>query len=64
MASKKNNKKKFKVYYYTGDYFSAKGEEQHTMIVEADDEVDAERTFKHFYSQPGYSFGWVERIKR
>lgn len=64
MSSKKNNNKKFKVYYFTGDYFSSDGEEQHSIIIEARDEAEAEHLFKNLYRSPNVSFGWVERVKR
>lgn len=58
MASKKNKYRKFKVYSFTGDYFSSHGEIQHTTIISALNEDDAERIFKGLH--PTHNFGWVE----
>lgn len=52
--------KKFKVYYFTGDYFSAKGERRHYCIIEAEIEYDAEIIFKNLY--PDRNFGWIDEI--
>ena len=58
MAKKKQ--KNYKVYYFTGDYFSSAGEVRHYALITADNEREAEYVFKKMY--PSYSFGWVERI--
>ena len=50
--------RKFKVYYFTGDYFSFKGETRHSCIIEADSEVEAECIFKNLY--PNRNFGWID----
>lgn len=60
MATKKKQKK-FKVYYFTGDYFSSHGETRGCEIIKADNEQDAERWFKSCF--PERSFGWVEPYK-
>ena len=63
MAAKKKQKK-FKVYYFTGDFYSSNGEERHVVTVEARDEAEAEFIFKNFVSQPNDSFGWVEPYRK
>ena len=62
MTKGRQKRKSFKVYYFTGDYFSSKGEKRHSTIIEADNEHDAEVTFKQLY--PNYSFGWVDEIMK
>lgn len=52
--------KKFKVYYFDGDFFSSKGEKRRSVIVTASSEKDAEQFFKHSYSN--HNFGWVEEM--
>ena len=61
MATKKDKYKKFKVYYFKGDYFSSEGETIYTTVVSARDEADAEYFFKKLH--PNCSFGWVEELK-
>lgn len=50
--------KKFKVYYFTGDYWSSKGEIRKQIIIMARSESEAEQIFKDQY--PGKSFGWID----
>lgn len=49
---------KFRVFYFTGDYWSRKGEVRHSCIISARSESEAEKIFKSLY--PNVSFGWVE----
>lgn len=60
MANKKQKMKRYKVYYFTGDYFSSVGEVRHYTLIEANNEHDAEYIFKKIY--PNYSFGWIEKL--
>ncbi len=53
--------KRFKVYWFTGDYWSADGEKQHCYVVLATSELEAEYNFRRYY--PDCSLGWVEEIK-
>lgn len=50
--------KKYKVYYFTGDFWSSKGEKRHCRIISAHSESEAEYIFKRNYSDR--NFGWVE----
>lgn len=50
--------KRYRVYYFIGDFWSSQGETRKSMFIEADSEEDAERFFKQIC--PDYSFGWVE----
>ena len=50
--------KKFKIYYFTGDFWSGKGERRKSTIILARSESEAESIFKDQYSS--YSFGWIE----
>ena len=60
MAKNKDKQKKFKVYYFKGDYFSSEGETRYFAIIYAANEREAEQTFKRMY--PNYSFGWIEEV--
>lgn len=44
---KKHKPKKFRVYYYVGDYFSSKGEERRSKVIYADSEK--EKTYDLHY---------------
>lgn len=50
--------KKFKIYYFTGDFWSGKGEHRKSTIILARSESEAEKIFKNQYSN--CSFGWIE----
>lgn len=60
MSKTKSKQKKFKVYYFVGDYFSSKGERRRYTIIVADSESDAEYIFKRSFAN--YNFGWIEEI--
>lgn len=60
MSKNRDNVKKFRIFYFTGDYFSYEGEKQHSTVIRAETESEAIRTFKKMY--PSYSFGWAEQI--
>ena len=51
MTNKKQKMKRYKVYYFTGDYFSSVGEVRHYTLIEADNEHDAEYIFKKNLSE-------------
>lgn len=64
---KQHNKqifRKFKVYYFYGDWFSSKGEELGSTIVMARTEDEAERVFINLYQNRfnHRSVGWIEEI--
>ena len=46
MSSDKSKLRKFKVFYFIGDYFSSKGEKRRYTIVLANSESEAEYIFK------------------
>ena len=50
--------KKFKIYYFMGDFWSGKGERRKSTIILARSESEAESIFKDQYSN--CSFGWIE----
>lgn len=60
--SRKEPLKRFKVYWFTGDYWSTEGEEQHCCVISAHSELEAEYIFKRSHSER--SFGWAEEIKK
>lgn len=53
--------KKYRVYYFVGDYWSSKGETRKSTIILARSESEAEKVFKG-NSPKNYRFGWVEEI--
>ena len=54
--------KKFKIYWFTGDYWSSKGEKRHCFVLGAHSESEAEYIFKRNY--PDRHFGWIEEIRK
>lgn len=62
MAKKRDKLKSFKVYYFTGDYWSTKGEKRRCEVIMAHSEAEAEYIFKR--NNPDRSFGWVEENER
>ena len=61
MNQKRDKLKKFRVYYFIGDYFSSRGEEERSTIILARSESEAEQIFKR--NPPKYdSFGWIEEV--
>lgn len=62
MNRKSEKLKKFKVYYFVGDFFSRQGEEERSVIIKARTEEEAELIFKNCPPKPCDSFGWVEEI--
>ena len=52
--------KKFKVYYFTGDYWSGKGEIRKQVTIMARSESEAEQIFKDQY--PDKNFGWIDYL--
>ena len=54
--------KKFRVYYFVGDYFSSRGEEEKSTIILARSESEAEQIFKSNPPRKYDSFGWVEEL--
>ena len=55
MSSDKNKLRKFKVFYFVGDYFSSKGERRRWTVIVADSEEEAEYIFKKQFTN--CSFG-------
>lgn len=53
--------KKYRVYYFVGDYWSSKGERRKSTIILAHSESEAEKVFKGI-SPKNFNFGWVEEI--
>lgn len=62
MSNKQEKFKSFKVYYFTGDYWSAKGETRRCQVIMAHSESEAEYIFKQ--NHPDRNFGWVEESKK
>ena len=62
MSSDKDKTKKFKVFYFVGDYFSSKGERRKWTVIVADSESEAERIFKKQFAD--CSFGWIEEFRK
>ena len=62
MSSGKDKTKKFKVFYFVGDYFSSKGERRKWTVIVADSESEAERIFKKQFTN--CSFEWVEEFRK
>ena len=60
MSGTKDNLKKFRVYYFIGDYFSSKGENRRYTIVLANSESEAEYIFKKQFFD--CNFGWIEEV--
>lgn len=60
----KNNDalKRYKIYWFTGDYWSGKDEKRHYQVVSAHSDSEAERMFR--MSHPDCNFGWVEEIRK
>lgn len=59
--NRKGPLKRFKVYWFTGDYWSTEGEKRHCCVISAHSESEAEHNFKR--DHPDRNFGWVEEIK-
>lgn len=53
--------KKYRVYYFVGDYWSSKGEQRKSTVILAHSESEAEKVFKD-NSPKNYHFGWIEEI--
>lgn len=62
MSQERKKLKSFKVYYFTGDYWSTKGERRRCQVMMAHSEQEAEYIFKR--NNPDLSFGWVEEYKK
>lgn len=62
MSRKRDKARKFKVYYFHGDYWSGQDEELDSVIIMADSESDAEQLFIKFYRGHGFSLGWIDEI--
>lgn len=61
MNKKREKMKKYRVYYFVGDYWSSKGERRKSTIILARSESEAEKIFKLYLSKD-ISFGWIEEI--
>ena len=48
----------YKVYYFTGDFYSSQGETRKSTTIWANDENEAEYIAKTMF--PDTQFGWVE----
>lgn len=59
--NRKDPLKRFRIYWFTGDYWSGKDEKRHYCIIPALSESEAEYIFKRDY--PDCKFGWVEEVK-
>ena len=62
MSSGKSKLRKFKVFYFVGDYFSSEGERRTWAVIVADSESEAERIFKKQFAN--CSFGWIEEFRK
>lgn len=61
MTNKKRDRlRRFKITYFVGDYYSSDGEEEKSTIIEAENEVEAERLFYYMFRHN--SLGWIEEI--
>lgn len=58
----KDHLKKFRVYYFVGEHWSAKGETRKSTIILAKTEYEAEWIFKNQYPR-NFNFGWVEELE-
>lgn len=58
MNQKHDRFRSFKVYYFTGDFWSSKGEKRRCVVIMAHSESEAEYIFK--MNHPDRNFGWVE----
>ena len=54
--------KKFRIYYFIGDYWSSKGEQRKSTIVLARTELEAEKIFKKEFAPKNTSFGWIQEL--
>lgn len=63
MSNKQEKLKSFKVYYFTGDYWSTKGETRRCQVIMAHSESEAEYIFK-VQNHPDRNFGWVEENRK
>jgi hypothetical protein len=53
--------KKYRVYYFVGDFWSSEGEKRKSTVILAHSESEAEKIFKSS-SPKSFNFGWVEEI--
>lgn len=53
--------RKYKVYYFIGDYWSSQGETRRCTTIRARSEEEAEDLFKLMY--PIHNFGWVDEYR-
>lgn len=54
--------KKFRIYYFIGDYWSGKGEQRKSTIVLARTESEAEKIFKKEIAPKNANFGWIQEL--
>lgn len=62
MSKRRERFRKFKVYYFRGDYWSSEGEELDFVVIAAESEDDAERIFMRDYKRRGLSLGWIDEL--
>lgn len=62
MTTKKDDLKRYHVYYFTGDYYSSEGEKRHHCIVSAHSELEAEYIWKCNHRGMDAEFGWAEEV--
>ena len=61
MKQQNTKLKKFRVYYFIGDFWSGKGERRKSTIIMARTESEAERFFKD-QNRYNCNFGWIESL--
>lgn len=53
--------KRYRVYYFVGDFWSSEGEKRKSTVILAHSELEAEKIFKNTASK-NFNFGWAEEI--
>lgn len=62
MSKLHDDLKKFRIYYFIGDYWSSKGEQRKSTIVLARTESEAEKIFKKEITPRNANFGWIQEL--
>ena len=52
----------FKIYYFTGDYWSSEGETMKSAVIRAESEEDAEEAFCSIYNINAGNIGYIEEV--
>lgn len=54
--------KNFKIYYFTGDYWTSEGETMKSAVIRAESEEDAEDIFCRTYNINSGNIGYIEAV--